>query len=154
MNHVFSIIAEESPDILARITNHIAGKGFELESIAVGPAEEEGLSRITLVSRGDNREMKQLQNILEKIINVISVAWLTGSTFVSRQLAILKIRIFSEDYSNVSEIVNSFGGRIINRGKDSLVVELIGEGEGIKSMFRTLSSYGMVEIAQSGLVAI
>ncbi len=154
MNNVFSIIVEESPDILARITNHIAGKGFELESIAVGPAEEDGLSRITLVSSGDNREMKQLQSVLEKIINVISVAWLNGSTFVSRQLALLKVRIFSDENDNVSEIIKSFGGRIIERGNGSLVVELIGEGDGIKSVINSLKPYGIVEIAQSGLVAL
>jgi len=152
--NLFSIVAEDSPDILARITNHITGKGIEIKSIASGPAEKRGMVRITLVTEISIESASVLKNSLEQLISVISVKPLCSKSFVARQFAILKVKLFSGEYHNAMEVVKSFGGRIVKKGKDLIIIELIDEAAKIQSVINTLNSFGVVESAQSGIVAI
>jgi len=154
MKHTLSVLVEDESGVLSRIAGLFARRGFNIESLAVGPTEEIGISRITMVVPGDNRTIEQLTKQLYKLVNVLNVYNITNIACVERELMLLKISALKEYRSDILEVVNIFRGHIVDISKSFLVLEVTGDPGKIAAIQQILSQYGIVEIARTGKIAL
>ncbi len=154
MSHVLSLLVEDKPGLLTRVAGLFARRGFNIESLAVGKSEIEGLSRITVVVDVEELPLEQVTKQLNKLINVIKIVELDPETSVTREHLLIKVRVDNTTRSQVLEAVNLFRARVVDVATDALVIETTGDSGKISAFLRVLEPYGIKEIAQSGLLAI
>ena len=154
MSHVLSLLVEDKPGLLTRVAGLFARRGFNIESLAVGKSEIEGLSRITVVVDVEELPLEQVTKQLNKLINVIKIVELDPATAVTREHMLIKVRVDNTTRSQVLEAVNLFRARVVDVATDALVIETTGDSGKIEAFLRVLEPYGIKEIAQSGLLAI
>jgi acetolactate synthase-1/3 small subunit len=154
MSHVLSLLVEDKPGLLTRVAGLFARRGFNIESLAVGSTEIEGLSRITVVVDVDELPLEQVTKQLNKLINVIKIVELDPSQSVQREHMLVKVRVDNATRSQVLEAVTLFRAHIVDVAPDALVVEVTGDSGKVQALLRMLEPYGIKEIAQSGLLAI
>lgn len=151
MRKVLSILVENESGVLARISGLFSRRGFNIESLTVGPCETEGLSRITIITNVNNVE--QIQKQLNKLINVIKITNLTELPYVDRELIMIKVSTRSHR-AEIMEIAELFRARIIDVADDSLIIEVTGNQEKIDAIMQLLMPYGIKEIARTGSLAL
>ena len=154
MSHVLSLLVEDKPGLLTRVAGLFARRGFNIESLAVGKSEIEGLSRITVVVDVEEVPLEQVTKQLNKLINVIKVVELDPAQAVTREHLLIKVRVDNTTRSQILEAVNLFRARVVDVATDALVIETTGDSGKIQAFLRVLEPYGIKEIAQSGLLAI
>ncbi|CAN5225780.1 acetolactate synthase small subunit [soil metagenome] len=154
MSHVLSLLVEDKPGLLTRVAGLFARRGFNIESLAVGKSEIEGLSRITVVVDVEELPLEQVTKQLNKLINVIKIVELDPDTSVTREHLLIKVRVDNTTRSQVLEAVTLFRARVVDVATDALVIETTGDSGKIQAFLRVLEPYGIKEIAQSGLLAI
>jgi acetolactate synthase-1/3 small subunit len=154
MSHVLSLLVEDKPGLLTRVAGLFARRGFNIESLAVGKSEIEGLSRITVVVDVDQLPLEQVTKQLNKLINVIKIVELDPVASVQREHMLVKVRADNATRSNVLEVVNLFRGSIVDYAPDALVVEVTGDKGKVEAFLRALEPFGIKELAQSGLLAL
>jgi acetolactate synthase-1/3 small subunit len=154
MSHVLSLLVEDKPGLLTRVAGLFARRGFNIESLAVGKSEIEGLSRITVVVDVEELPLEQVTKQLNKLINVIKIVELEPSQSVTREHLLIKVRVDNTTRSQVLEAVNLFRARVVDVATDALVIESTGDSGKISALLKVLEPYGIKEIAQSGLLAI
>lgn len=154
MSHVLSLLVEDKPGLLTRVAGLFARRGFNIESLAVGKSEIEGLSRITVVVDVEELPLEQVTKQLNKLINVIKIVELDPATSVTREHLLIKVRVDNQTRSQILEAVNLFRARVVDVATDALVIETTGDSGKIQAFLRVLEPYGIKEIAQSGLLAI
>jgi acetolactate synthase-1/3 small subunit len=154
MSHVLSLLVEDKPGLLTRVAGLFARRGFNIESLAVGKSEIEGLSRITVVVDVEELPLEQVTKQLNKLINVIKIVELEPAQSVTREHLLIKVRVDNTTRSQVLEAVNLFRARVVDVATDALVIESTGDSGKIQALLRVLEPYGIKEIAQSGLLAI
>ncbi|CAN5437646.1 acetolactate synthase small subunit [soil metagenome] len=154
MSHVLSLLVEDKPGLLTRVAGLFARRGFNIESLAVGKSEIDGLSRITVVVDVDELPLEQVTKQLNKLINVIKIVELDPDQSVTREHMLIKVRVDNSTRSQVLEAVNLFRARVVDVATDALVIETTGDSGKIQAFLRVLEPYGIKEIAQSGLLAI
>ena len=152
--HVLSLLVEDKPGLLTRVAGLFARRGFNIESLAVGHSEIEGLSRITVVVDVENLPLEQITKQLNKLINVIKIVELDPDQSVMRDHMLIKVRVDNSTRSQVLEAVTLFRARVVDVANDALVIEVTGNGAKISAFLKVLEPYGIKEIAQSGLLAI
>ena len=152
--HVLSLLVEDKPGRLARVAGLFARRGFNIESLAVGHSEIEGLSRITVVVDVENLPLEQITKQLNKLINVIKIVELDPDQSVMRDHMLIKVRVDNSTRSQVLEAVTLFRARVVDVANDALVIEVTGNGAKISAFLKVLEPYGIKEIAQSGAIAI
>ncbi|GAA1949699.1 acetolactate synthase small subunit [Agromyces allii] len=152
--HVLSLLVEDKPGLLTRVAGLFARRGFNIESLAVGHSEIEGLSRITVVVDVEELPLEQVTKQLNKLINVIKIVELDPSQSVQREHLLIKVRVDNSTRSQVLEAVNLFRARVVDVSTDALVIEVTGDSGKTTAFLRVLEPYGIREIAQSGLLAI
>ncbi|KQM83159.1 acetolactate synthase small subunit [Agromyces sp. Leaf222] len=153
-SHVLSLLVEDKPGLLTRVAGLFARRGFNIESLAVGHSEIEGLSRITVVVDVDELPLEQVTKQLNKLINVIKIVELDPNQSVQREHLLIKVRVDNSTRSQVLEAVNLFRARVVDVSTDALVIEVTGDSGKTTAFLRVLEPYGIREIAQSGLLAI
>jgi acetolactate synthase-1/3 small subunit len=154
MSHVLSLLVEDKPGLLTRVAGLFARRGFNIESLAVGKTEIEGLSRITVVVDVDELPLEQVTKQLNKLINVIKIVELEPAASVTREHMLIKVRVDNTTRSQVLEAVTLFRAHIVDVAPEALVVEVTGDSGKVTALLRMLEPYGIKEIAQSGLLAI
>ena len=154
MKHTLSVLVEDEAGVLTRIASLFARRGFNIESLAVGPAEQNGISRITMVVPGDNGIIEQLTKQLYKLVNVLKVQDITAIPCVERELMLLKINATTSMRSEVIDITNIFRARVVDIGEDSLTIEVVGDPGKMVAIVQVLSKYGIREIARTGKIAL
>jgi acetolactate synthase-1/3 small subunit len=152
--HVLSLLVEDKPGLLTRVAGLFARRGFNIESLAVGHSEIEGLSRITVVVDVEELPLEQVTKQLNKLINVIKIVELDPAQSVQREHLLIKVRVDNTTRSPVLEAVNLFRARVVDVSTDALVIEVTGDSGKTQALLRVLEPYGIKEIAQSGLLAI
>ncbi|MET4157766.1 acetolactate synthase small subunit [Agromyces sp. PvR057] len=152
--HVLSLLVEDKPGLLTRVAGLFARRGFNIESLAVGHSEIEGLSRITVVVDVEELPLEQVTKQLNKLINVIKIVELDPAQSVQREHLLIKVRVDNSTRSQVLEAVNLFRARVVDVSTDALVIEVTGDSGKTTAFLRVLEPYGIREIAQSGLLAI
>lgn len=154
MRHVISILVENKVGILARITGLISGRGFNIDSLAVGETENQALSRITIVVRGDDAILEQVRKQISKVIDVVKVIDFTTEDFVERDLMLLRVNTLPGKRAEVIEIVNIFRGKIVDVGQKDIVIEIAGKEDKLEAMVNLLRPHGIKELVRTGSIAI
>ncbi|WP_432557393.1 acetolactate synthase small subunit [Granulicoccus sp. GXG6511] len=152
-NHTLSVVVLNKPGVLTRIAALFSRRGFNIESLAVGPTEDPALSRITLVANVDEVSLEQLTKQLNKLVEVLKIVEL-DDTAVRRELLMIKVRATPEIRSQVLEIVNLFRSKTVDIAADSMTIEATGGTDKIEALVRMLEPYGIKEYVQSGVVAL
>jgi acetolactate synthase-1/3 small subunit len=153
-SHVLSLLVEDKPGLLTRVAGLFARRGFNIESLAVGKSEIEGLSRITVVVDVEELPLEQVTKQLNKLINVIKIVELDPAQAVTREHLLIKVKVDNTTRSQVLEAVTLFRARVVDVATDALVIEVTGDSGKTQALLRVLEPYGIKEIAQSGVLAI
>lgn len=152
--HVLSLLVEDKPGLLTRVAGLFARRGFNIESLAVGHTEIEGLSRITVVVDVDDLPLEQVTKQLNKLINVIKIVELDPEQSVAREHMLIKVRVDNSTRSQVLEAVSLFRARVVDVATEALIIEVTGDSGKINAFLKVLEPYGIKEIAQSGAIAM
>ncbi|KST67683.1 acetolactate synthase small subunit [Mastigocoleus testarum] len=154
MKHTISVLVQDEAGVLSRIAGLFARRGFNIESLAVGPAEQMGISRITMVVHGDDSIIEQLTKQLYKLINVLKVQDITETPCVERELMLLKVNANSATRSEILEITQMFRARVVDVAEDSLTLEIVGDPGKSVAIVQVLQKFGLREIARTGKIAL
>jgi len=154
MRHIISAIVENKPGVLAHIAGLFAGRGFNIDSLAVGETEDENRSRMTVVVKGDDAVLEQVRKQLGKIIDVIKVSDFSDVDFVERDLALVKVAVKSEKRGEVFEIAEVFRGKVVDIGAKYLTLEISGPEKKIEAFVDLMKPYGIREVVRTGRIAI
>jgi acetolactate synthase-1/3 small subunit len=152
--HTISVLVEDQPGVLARVAGLFARRGFNIDSLAVGPTEEPGLSRMTIVVNVQHKPLEQVEKQLHKLINVLKVVEQAPGRAVERELALIKVRTAPEDRARIMEVAGIFRAHVVDVSTSTLTVEATGQPEKIEALRELLEPYGIVELARTGRVAL
>jgi acetolactate synthase-1/3 small subunit len=152
--HVLSLLVEDKPGILTRVAALFARRGFNIESLAVGTTELQGLSRITVVVSVEGTALEQVTKQINKLINVIKVVELDADQAVQRDHMMIKVRTDASTRSAVLEAVTLFRARVIDVVSDALIIEVTGDTAKCAAFLKVLEPFGIKELVQSGVLAI
>lgn len=152
--HTLSVLVEDRPGILARVAGLFARRGFNIHSLAVGPTEHAGVSRMTVVVDVDELPLEQVTKQLNKLVNVIKIVELEPAASVRRELLLVKVRADAQSRAGVLEVVQLFRAKVVDVAPDALTIEATGNSEKIEALLRMLEPHGIRELVQSGMVAM
>jgi acetolactate synthase-1/3 small subunit len=152
---VISVLVENKPGVLHTIANLFRRRNFNIESITVGPTQQQDISRMTITINGDEKTIDQVVKQVAKQIDVLKVSELEQGNFVMRELALIKVNVPSaKERSDIINCVDVFRCRIIDVSTDSLTVEITGTPDKIDAFLNLMKSYGVIEIARTGITAL
>lgn len=152
--HTLSVLVEDQPGVLARIASLFARRGFNIESLAVGPTEAAGVSRMTIVVNVAESPLEQVTKQLNKLINVLKIVELDNSAAVQRELLLVKVKADNNTRSAILETVALFRAKVVDVATDTITIEATGNHDKIQALLKVLEEYGIKELVQSGMVAI
>ena len=152
--HVLSLLVENTPGVLARISGLFARRGFNIDSLAVGPTDDDSISRITLTVDGANHPIDQVTKQLHKLVNVIKIRDLEPDESVARELALFKISADGDSRGQIMEFADIFRGRIVDVSKRSMTVEVTGADDKIEAFERAIRPFGLIEMVRTGEIAV
>jgi len=152
--HTLSVLVENKPGVLTRVSALFARRGFNIHSLAVGPTEDPELSRITLVVDASGLPLEQVTKQLNKLINVIKIVELEPDLSVQRELLLVKVSADDMTRTSVLQVVDLFRAHVVDVVPDTVTIEATGSAGKVKALLTALSPYGIKEIVQSGAVAI
>ena len=153
MNHIISVLVENKAGVLAKISGLFSRRGYNIESLAVGPTDDEKISRITLVVDADEHSVEQIIKQLYKLINVIKIQELEPSNIVERELVLMKVNADSKTRGEIVEIVNVFRANIVDVAKKTLIIEITGSSQKVKALQDLLRPFGILELVRTGKIA-
>lgn len=154
-SHTLSVLVEDKPGVLARVSALFSRRGFNIESLAVGGTEiPPEISRMTIVVTVDEFPLEQVTKQLNKLINVIKIVEQDGEASVARELVLIKVRADASVRTQVIETVNLFRAKVIDVSPESVTIEATGTRSKLDALLRMLDPYGIREIVQSGVVAV
>jgi acetolactate synthase I/III small subunit len=153
-HHILSVLVQNRPGVLARVASLFARRGYNIVSLAVAPAEHEGMSRITIVVDVDSAPLEQVVKQLFKLVEVVKISELDPRRSVERELLLATVRTDAETRSQVAQLVDIFEGKILAVGVEALTVSLEGHPDKIDDFEALLAGYGIVELQRTGRVAL
>jgi acetolactate synthase I/III small subunit len=154
MRHVISALVMNEPGVLARVAGMFSARGFNIDSLVVGRTENPQESRMTIVVNADDNTLDQVRKQLAKLVEVVQVRDFKGTAYVERDLVLLTVSATPEKRTEIIEIVTLFRGRIVDVGKETLMVELSGTEEKLEACVELLKPYGIEELARTGVIAM
>jgi acetolactate synthase-1/3 small subunit len=152
--HTLSVLVENKPGVLARIAGLFSRRGFNIDSLAVGPTEHSEVSRITIVVDVADNPLEQVTKQLNKLVNVIKIVELDRSAAVERELALVKVKADATTRGQVLETVSLFRAKVVDVSPDAVTIEVTGNAEKLEALLRVLEPFGIRELVQSGIIAI
>ena len=152
--HTLSVLVENKPGVLARIAGLFSRRGFNIDSLAVGPTEHPEVSRMTIVVNVDSSPLEQVTKQLNKLVEVIKIVELDPTTSVTRELVMVKVGASVETRGSVLEIVQLFRAKVVDIAPDAVTIQAVGNADKLADLLRVLEPFGIRELVQSGMVAI
>jgi acetolactate synthase-1/3 small subunit len=152
--HILSLIVENKPGVLARIAGLFSRRGFNIDTLAVGPTEDPDTSRITLTLDGAVHPIDQVTKQLHKLVNVIKIRDLEPDTTVAREMALFRVNAGVESRAEIMQFAEIYDGKIVDVSRRSLTIEVTGTQDKIDSFERMIRPHGLIEMARTGEVAI
>ena len=153
-SHTLSVLVEDKPGVLARVASLFSRRGFNIESLAVGPTETDGLSRMTIVVFVEDFPLEQVTKQLNKLVNVIKIVEQDPAGSVSRELTLVKVRADATNRGQIVEIASLFRAHVVDVAPESVTLEATGTPDKLDALLRMLDGYGIREIVKSGMVAL
>ncbi len=154
IKQTISVLVEDEAGVLTRIAGLFARRGFNIESLAVGPAEQVGVSRITMVVPGDERVVEQLIKQLYKLISVLKVQDISQQPCVERELMLIKVNATASNRAEVIQLAQIFRARVVDLSEEALTLEVVGDPGKIVAIIQMLNKFGIREIARTGKIAL
>ena len=154
MKATLAVLVENHPGVLSRVAGLFARRGFNIESLAVGPTDNPEISRMTIVVDGDERIIEQIKKQLNKLIDVIKVSFIEPENSVSRELVMIKVNTEPEKRSEIIGIAEIFRANIIDVSRDSMIIELTGDNDKVNAMEEILRPFGIKELVRTGIIAM
>lgn len=154
MKHTISVLVNDQPGVLQRVSGLFGRRGFNIESITVGQSEEIGLSRMVIVTLGDQHTLEQIEKQLYKLIDVIKVIDLGSKPMVARELALIKVKAEPAERPEIMGVVETFRASVVDIGSTSLLVQVVGDTQKIDAMIELLKPYGIKELSRTGVTAM
>ncbi len=154
MKHVISVLVENKVGVLSRITGLFSGRGFNIESLAVGETEDMSISRMTIVVSGDDSILEQVRKQLGKVVDTIKVTDFTGTDYVERNLILIKVSALPGKRNEIIDLVDVFRGKIIDVGQKDMIVEISGPEDRLEAVLNLLRPYGIKEVTRTGRIAM
>jgi acetolactate synthase I/III small subunit len=152
--HTLSVLVENKPGVLARIAGLFSRRGFNIDSLAVGPTEQAEVSRMTIVVNVEESPLEQVTKQLNKLVEVIKIVELDGPASVTCELLLVKVRADAETRGQVLETVQLFRAKVVDVATDAVTIEVTGNAEKLDAFMKVLEPFGVRELVQSGMVAI
>lgn len=152
--HTMIAWMEDKPGVLNRVASLFRRRNFNIESLAVGHSETPGISRMTFVANGTDRDMRQVQTQLFKLIEVTRVEDVSAQDAISRELALIRVKADSATRSEVMQIVDIFRARIVHVDMDSVIIQVVGKENQVDSLIQLLANFGILEMTRTGRVAM
>lgn len=152
--HTLAVLVENKPGVLARVASLFSRRGFNIDSLAVGPTENDEISRMTIVVNSEDIPLEQVTKQLNKLINVIKIVELDPALSVQREIVLIKVRADIQTRSHVLETVQLFRAKVVDVAPDAVTVEATGTADKLGALIRVLEPFGIRELVQSGMVAV
>ncbi len=152
--HTVVALVEDRPGVLNRVASLFRRRGFNIESLAVGHTEQEGLSRMTIVVDGASAPVEQVEKQLYKLIDVVKVSDITHKGMVARELALIKVRATNGRRSEVIQLAGVFGATVLDVSDTTVLLQVVGDEEQVENVLRTMRPFGIAEIARTGRIAM
>jgi acetolactate synthase-1/3 small subunit len=152
--HTLSVLVENKPGVLARVASLFSRRGFNIDSLAVGPTEHDDVSRMTIVVNVEDLPLEQVTKQLNKLVNVIKIVELDTSASVQRELVLIKVKADLTTRSHVLETVQLFRAKVVDVAPDAVTVEATGTADKLEALIKVLEPFGIKELVQSGMVAV
>ena len=154
MAHTLSVLVENKPGVLARVAGLFSRRGFNIESLAVGPTEVDEVSRMTIVVDAAESALEQVTKQLNKLIHVLKIVELDRDIAVERELQMVKVSADGKTRSEIIEIADVFRSKVVDVDSDAITIEATGSPEKLAAMVRLLAPYGIRELVRSGMIAV
>lgn len=154
MKHTISVLLQNKPGVLSRVTGLFSGRGFNIESLCVAETLEPEVSCLTVVSRGDEAIIEQITKQLHKLIDVIKVTDLTGTEYVEREMVLLRVKAEAHTRAEVLRIIDIFRGKVVDVSARSYAIEITGSASKIQAVIDILQPIGIKEIVRTGSIAM
>jgi acetolactate synthase I/III small subunit len=152
--HTLSVLVENKPGVLARVASLFSRRGFNIDSLAVGPTEHPEISRMTIVVNVEELPLEQVTKQLNKLVNVIKIVELDPAASVQRELLLVKVKADLAARSHVLETVQLFRAKVVDVAADTVTIEATGTADKLDALIRVLEPFGIKELVQSGMVAV
>lgn len=154
MKHTLSVLVENKPGVLSRVSGLFTRRGFNIDSLAVSPTEDPARSRMTITVDASQFPVEQIAKQLDKLINVIKIRDLDPKLAVSRELALLKVRADASNRGEVIQLVEIFRGEIVDVTTDSVTIQVTGESDELINFEQLVKPFGVIELVKTGVVAL
>lgn len=152
--HTLSVLVENHAGVLSRVSGLFSRRGFNIDSLAVGETTNPGISRITIVVKGDDYIVDQVSKQLNKLVDVIKIKVFKVSEFVGRELVLIKVKAPAETRAEVMQLIDIFRANIVDVSTDTLTVEISADEEKINALTALLEQFGILEVVRTGMIAI
>jgi len=155
MKHTIAILVEDQPGVMARVASLFTRRGFNIESIAVGHSEKAGISRMTIITSGDEKVLEQVTKQLNKLIDVIRVRDISPRNVIERELILVKVHTDSLSIrAEIIQLVEIFKAKVVYVERDTLTIEMSGDEEKVSGLLELIKPFGIIEIVRTGRIAI
>ena len=152
--HTLSVLVEDKPGVLARVASLFSRRGFNIESLAVGPTEQATVSRMTIVVNVESSPLEQVTKQLNKLVNVLKIVELEQEASVQRELLLVKVKSDMQTRSHILETAGLFRAKVVDVSNDSVSIEATGSADKLAALLRILEPFGIKELVKSGVVAL
>lgn len=152
--HTLSVLVQDQPGVLARVASLFSRRGFNIESLAVGPTEVQDVSRMTIVVNVDRLPLEQVTKQLNKLINVLKIVELEADSSVQREIVLVKVKADLDSRSHILETVQLFRAKVVDVAHDTVTIEATGAHDKLEALLAVLEPFGIRELVQSGMVAM
>jgi len=154
MKHTLSVIVENKPGVLTRVAGLFSRRGFNIDSLAVGPTQDPTLSRMTIVVEAEEHSLEQITKQLNKLINIIKISDLDPHKSINRELLLVKVNSSSKNRAEILEIAGIFRANIVDVSVKSLTLEITGTPDKLAAIREMLQPYGIMELARTGKISL
>ena len=154
MRHTISILVDNEFGVLSKVSSLFSGRGFNIESLCVAETLDPKVSRMTIVTTGDDQIVEQITKQLNKLINVIKVSDLTAEEHIERELALIKVNANADDRAEILSVIDIFRGKVVDVSPTTYTIEMTGDAEKVSAITELLRPFGIKEIVRTGKVAM
>jgi acetolactate synthase I/III small subunit len=154
MRHTISVLVENKFGVLTRVAGLFSGRGYNIDTLNVAPTQEPSLSRMTIVTRGDDATVEQIVKQLNKLVNVIEVEDFRDGEYVDRELVLVKVKVDSKTRADVMQITDIFRAKIVDVQAKSLTIEITGDESKVQKLIELMTPYGVLDLTRTGKVAL
>ena len=154
MRHTISVLVENKFDVLTRVAGLFSGRGYNIDTLNVGPTHDPKVSRMTIVTRGDDSTIEQIVKQLNKLVNVLEVQDFRDADYVDRELVLVKVKVDSKTRAEVMQITDIFRAKIVDVQPKSLTIELTGNESKVEKFMELMSNFGVIALTRTGKAAL